>query len=206
MADFVPSDNENLLVWLTNLRDRIAVHGPTLLMTAAQITAYQAVLNGLITFVQAVSAAKNAQASAVANLDTRKQTDLTKTGPVRTEINKWKAGGLLTPGMAADMKVAGTGDAFDPSAYKAAITAEVRVGFVRIKFTKRGVDGLNIYVRLKGQTTWKKLSFDSNTPYDDHTELAVAGTAEVREYRAIGVINDDEIGQPSDILSVTFAG
>ncbi len=61
-------------------------------------------------------------------------------------------------------------------------------------------------MRLKAQTTWKKLSFDTNSPYDDHTELAVAGGAEVREYRAIGVVNDEEIGQPSDIVSVTFAG
>ena len=79
-------------------------------------------------------------------------------------------------------------------------------GTRRITYKKLGVDGLNIYVRLKGQTTRKKLSFDSNSPYDDHTELAVAVTPEVREYRAIGVLNDEEIGQPSDIVSVTFGG
>ncbi len=40
------------------------------------------------------------------------------------------------------MKVAGSGDVFDPAAYKAAITNDVRSGFVRIKFKKIGVDGL----------------------------------------------------------------
>ena len=67
-------------------------------------------------------------------------------------------------------------------------------------------DKANILGRLNGQTTCKKLSFDSNSPYDDHTELAVAGTPEVREYRAIGVLADEEMGQPSDIVTVTFAG
>lgn len=206
MADFVPGDNENLLVWATNLRDRIAVHGPTLGMTAAQITAYQGVLNVIIAALQAVVAAKSNLASAVANAKTRKQTDLSKSGPVRTEINKWKASGLLSDAMAADMKIVGTGDVFDPATYKPVITASVFAGYVRIGFKKLGVDGLNIYSRLKGQTTWKKLTFDTNSPYDDHTELAVAGAAEVREYRAIGVIDDIEIGLPSDIVSATFAG
>ena len=184
MADFVPGDNPNLIVWLTNLRDRIAVHGATLGMTAAQITAFQAVLDELITEAQGVSAAKNALAAAVASLDSLKLAKLSKTGLVRSEIAKWKTSGLLTTSM----------------------TAELHPAFVRIKFKKLGVDGLNIYSRLKGQPAWKKLSFDSNSPYDDHAELAVAGTPEVREYRALGVIADEEIGQPSDIVSVTFAG
>lgn len=45
-----------------------------------------------------------------------------------------------------------------------------------------------------------------NSPYDDYTPLAVPGVAEVREYQAYGVLNDAQIGQPSDIVSVTFGG
>ena len=67
-------------------------------------------------------------------------------------------------------------------------------------------DGNNFYSRLKGQTTWKKLSFDSNSPYNDYTPLAVAGVPEVREYIAYGVLNDEQIGLPSDIVNVTFGG
>ena len=206
MADFIPKDNNNLVTWATNLRTKIDIHGPTLGMTAAQITAFKAVLLGIINAAQAVMAAKTAFSSAVANLETVKQTDLAKTGPVRTAINQWKASGLLTAAMEQDIAVVGTGAVVAPPAYQAKINAEVRPGFVRITFKKLGVDGLNIYVRLTGQTIWRKLSFDSNSPYDDHTALAVAGTAEVREYRALGVIADEEVGQPSDIVSVTFGG
>jgi hypothetical protein len=35
---------------------------------------------------------------------------------------------------------------------------------------------------------------------------AVAGQSKVREYQAFGVLNDEQIGQPSDIVSVNFAG
>ena len=43
-------------------------------------------------------------------------------------------------------------------------------------------------------------------PFDDQTPLKTSGVPEVREYTAQGVIGDDEVGQPSDIVSVTFAG
>ena len=41
---------------------------------------------------------------------------------------------------------------------------------------------------------------------DDHAPLAVAGQSEVREYQAFGVLNDEQIGLGSDIVTVTFAG
>ena len=47
---------------------------------------------------------------------------------------------------------------------------------------------------------------DTHSPYDDHTPLAVPGVAEVREYQAFGVLHDQQIGQASDIVSVTFGG
>ena len=36
--------------------------------------------------------------------------------------------------------------------------------------------------------------------------IATAGVPEVRECQAFGVLNDEQIGQPSDIVSVTFGG
>ena len=47
---------------------------------------------------------------------------------------------------------------------------------------------------------------DTNSPYDDHRELSKPGTPEVREYRLIGVLKDQESGTPSDATSVTFSG
>ena len=40
----------------------------------------------------------------------------------------------------------------------------------------------------------------------NETPLAVAGTAEVRDYMAIGIKDDQEIGQPSEIKEVMYAG
>ncbi len=43
-------------------------------------------------------------------------------------------------------------------------------------------------------------------PFDDQTPLKTPGVFEEREYQARGVINDEEVGQPSNIVSVKFAG
>lgn len=112
----------------------------------------------------------------------------------------------MTGAIADDLQIVGEADDFNAETYKPEISGQVFSGYVRIKFTKKGVDGVKIYVRLKGQTVWRLLSFDTNSPYDDFTALATPGVAEVREYQAFGVIDDVQIGQPSDIASVTFAG
>ena len=47
---------------------------------------------------------------------------------------------------------------------------------------------------------------DTEAPYYDTRPLAQPGVPEVREYKVRGMVADDEIGQSSDIVSLTFAG
>ena len=80
-------------------------------------------------------------------------------------------------------------------------------GSNEISFNKNGVDGVNIYSHPVGGTdpnVWEKLAFDSSSPYNDTRAQATAGVPENRKYKARGVINDVEIGQWSDVLSVAF--
>jgi hypothetical protein len=74
------------------------------------------------------------------------------------------------------------------------------------RFKKLGFDSVNVYARASGESEWHFLARDTNSPYDDHRELAKPGTPEVREYRLIGVLKDQESGTPSDSTSVTFSG
>ena len=80
-------------------------------------------------------------------------------------------------------------------------------GYVRIKGTKGSVKSMDLYTRLKGQPGWKvAIARRSKFPWDDDSALAQPGVPETREYRAIGVLDDKEIGQPSDIVEVVYAG
>jgi hypothetical protein len=78
---------------------------------------------------------------------------------------------------------------------------------VKIMVKRPGFQAANVYARVRGEPEWtliaeRLLKF----PYYDPRPLATAGTPEVREYMAIGVVNDEEIGQPSEAQEVVFAG
>jgi hypothetical protein len=151
----------------------------------------------------AAEQAKNIWLAASQAKQTQANTSLTG---LRAEIAKWKLADGMTDAIAAELQIVGGGSPFNPETYKAQINAQVFSGYVRIKFTKLGADGIILNSRIKGTMGWKFVSRDTNSPYDDHTPLAVAGQSEVREYQAFGLLNDEQIGQPSDIVTVTFAG
>ncbi len=119
---------------------------------------------------------------------------------------KSKMAGAFTEAIGADLGIIRPESGFDSATFKPVFKVTGQPGTVKIEFTKRETDGVNIYCRLKGQAKFKFVSRDTNSPYEGHTPLAQAGVAEVREYSLRGVINDAEIGQLSDIVSVTYGG
>jgi hypothetical protein len=203
MADFIPAKDTALINWSNNYKTKIATHGPTLGLTAAQITAQQNRCTNVINAIQQVELKKNDWQSSVEAKETAKTTEI---GALRTDIAAMKTTAAMTPAIAADLSIVGTPDTFDPTTFKTQLTVEVVAGSVRIKFVKSKTDGVNIYARLKGQSAWTFLARDTASPYVDTRPLAAPGVAEVREYMAFGVIDDAQIGQQSDIVSVTFGG
>lgn len=203
MADYIPAADDAKIVWLTNLKDNIDTYATTLGITAPRVTQIKAWCTDLITQINAVSQAKAAWLAASQTKATQETTSL---GGLRGEIAQWKPNPNMTPAIATALKITSGGSPFNPDTFQALITAEAFSGYVRIKFVKGQTNGINLYSRLKGQTAWTFVSRDTNSPYDDHTPLAVPGTPETREYQAFGVLSDHQIGQPSDIVSVTFGG
>lgn len=123
--------------------------------------------------------------------------------PLNSDI---KTDSGYTPAIGDTLGIIGTDDAFDPDAHQPELTAEAFPGHVKLEFTKDPTDGVNLYTRLQGQPTWTYLARDTNSPYIDNRPLATPGQPEQREYHARGVINDEEIGQMSEIASVSFGG
>jgi hypothetical protein len=203
MADFIPTTDEGLIPWLTNLKTKIPTYTATLGITAPRVLQITGWCTALDTSIQTVGQKKADWLSATAAKQTQMDTSI---GGLRAEIGLWKKNAAMTDAIAADLQIVGTSEAFDPEAYKAEISAEAFSGYVRIKFKKRGVDGVNIYSRKRGEMGWKFLARDTNSPYDDHTPLTTPGTPETREYQAFGVLGDEQIGQGSDLASATFAG
>jgi len=203
MKDYLPRSNAEQLIWITNFRTKIATLGASIGLTPVQITALQANCTNLITAINDVEIKKTALAASVQAKELALQT---QAGNLRTEIARFKKNANYTATLGQDLGVIGLASSFDSATYKAQITAELFAGFVRIKFKKGETDGINLYHRKKGSSEWLFLARDTKSPYDDHIVLALAGQPEHWEYRAFGVIDDAEIGQPSDIAEIVFGG
>jgi hypothetical protein len=125
---------------------------------------------------------------------------------VRFWVNSIKKNANYTESIGIDLGVIGSDTTFDPTTFKPVMNSvKVQPGpHIIIDFGKDLTDGCNFYCRTNGGA-WEKRAYDTNPPYDDYTPLAVAGTAEKREYRCRAVINDDEIGVYSDIETLTVS-
>ncbi len=201
--DYIPSNDGALMLWAQNYKTNIATAGVTLGLTPTEITTEQTLCEDLILGITQVQAAKAAAASAV-----KQKEDLIQTagGALRTNIGRHKKATTYTATIGESLKIIGGAYSVDITNYKAKISVEKFAAFVRIKFTKQGADGINLYHRKKGEAPWKFLARDTKSPYDDHIVLALGNQPEHWEYRAFGVINDDEIGQASDIVEVVYGG
>src|SRR5438094_10351722 len=78
-------------------------------------------------------------------------------------------------------------------------------GVVELDFDKSISDGVNIYAKRDGDADFVFLARDTASPYIDNRPLLVATKPELREYKAVYVQSDAEIGLFSDDVVVNCA-
>ena len=78
-------------------------------------------------------------------------------------------------------------------------------GVVELDFDKSISDGVNIYAKRDGDADFVFLARDTASPYIDNRPLLVATKPELREYKAVYVQSDAEIGLFSNEVVVNCA-
>src|SRR5438128_5145345 len=78
-------------------------------------------------------------------------------------------------------------------------------GVVELDFDKSISDGVNIYAKRDGDADFVFLARDTASPYIDNRPLLVATKPELREYKAVYVQSDAELGLFSDEVVVNCA-
>ena len=200
MADFIPRSDGSLVLWLTTYKAKIITHGLALGLTAGEITDIGTQCDALIAAINNAESKKNESTNAVISKDTLKKDEL----PImRNMIKRIKTHSGYTEAIGEELGIIGSDDVVSN---KPDIKAKARINDVEISFSKKGLDGVNVYGRLKGVAPWTFLARDTNSPYNDARPLTTAGVPETREYMCIGVLADVEVGEPSDIVSVVFGG
>ncbi|HEX6428554.1 MAG TPA: hypothetical protein VF008_12745 [Niastella sp.] len=201
-GDYIPRSEPQLAIWFQNLGKKIGTHGQALGLTADEIKQAETHCNGASARITEIEQKKNELQQMVAAKDDLKSSALTS---IRGFVTRIKAHPAFTEAIGHDLDVIAANNMANVGMNKTTLKAESLPGRVRISFTKKGLSGVNIYTRLQGSAQWQLLGRDNNSPYDDVRPLA-NNQPEKREYMAMGVVGDEEVGQPSDIVSVLFGG
>ena len=188
--DFFPRRNAEATLWATNFKTQIATLGLIVGQTAAQNTASQVNCTKIVDAINDVETKKAALASAISAKEAIVKTQLAL---LRADIKHFKTHAAYTASIGDALGVVGENVGVEMNTFKPNISAALFGNIVRIKFTKNGIEGVNIYHRKKGGLTWNFLARDTKSPYDDHIVLAIASVPEHWEYKAFGVIDDNEI-------------
>jgi hypothetical protein len=200
--DFFPDSYKNQNTWSKNIGEKgsaqiAGVEG----WDAARITAFLARVQQIEDSSQAIL---NAQAVLEAAVGTHEANLKTILPEVRKDLGNLKKSRGWNEGKGDVLEINTPAASFDPAGYKPILAVEEKHARNELMVKKKGADSVDIYWRKKGETAWKLLAAKRvRFPVDDDTPSAT-GAAEEREYQAIGVVADEEIGQPSDIASAVW--
>ncbi len=142
-------------------------------------------------------------------------------GRFRMLAGQLKAHNNYSKAIGEDLGIEAPETSFDAENYKPEGSAKAVLNEVTIKFKKAGVDGVAIYSKVTtgaavaapsptpAQPTpaeaaqFTKIAVDYHSPYVDNRPLTIAGQPELREYYLRGIIDDELIGVPSDVIRVS---
>ena len=137
-------------------------------------------------------AGSGAPAAVRPGIDTRRQ----------ARVERLKRHDNYTDAISKQLRI-DTGAKFDANNYRAELGRPRQTGnVVTIPFRKAGgsVDGINLYLQRKGESSSQKVGFFMRTPAVD----GAPGKSGQITYTARAVVNGKEIGQPSDAVTVTL--
>ena len=200
-TDYMKRSDAANLVWHDQLKVGVIAQAATVGLASTdtgQVTTLNTELH--TTVANAATAIANAQQAVAAKDATRKKVDVA----TRALVRRIKAHPNYTPALGAQLGIEGPDVAVDLSEAKPTLTATAQMsGLVVIDFVKDKSDGVNLYSRRGAETAFTFLARDTASPYIDNRLPLVAGQPELRHYKAMYVLDDDEVGLPSDELAVT---
>ncbi len=205
--DYIPKNRAARLIHHNNLKNQAAA-----LVGQAGITATAAtnLANDNLLYNNAVNDVAAAEAVKQGKVATLEAIEITVIANERAFANRTKADVDYTIAIGQQLDIIGVEDTTDltnaaPTLRLAIITMADGTLAVEVGFNKSISEGVVIFSRRAGETEFTKLSSDSHSPYVDNRPNLGPGP-ETREYRAVYLLNDQPIGNPSAIVSITVPG
>ena len=124
---------------------------------------------------------------------------------LRANIKKHKAADGYSTAIGSALDIIGESPDFNPDGFQPELNVEYYGGALKFRFTKKGVTSVNIYFRRQEEVSWQLLLRATNSPFRCQPFLESPNKPEHWEFRAFGLLNDVQIGQPSKIAEITFS-
>ncbi|MDD5034524.1 MAG: hypothetical protein PHE55_07165 [Methylococcaceae bacterium] len=203
-TDYIPTSYKTLRDWLQTQHDQIPANAPTIGMSGDEQTIFLNSVNILLASANDVVDLMDKLDRLTADLQALEDIHLPI---IRQGVKRGKTHSGYTPGLGQLLGWIGGGGSIDPAISQPSISVSVHLGKIHVDGQKPGFEAVTVYRRRKGEPDWTPVAIRKRKfPIIDDAPLAILGTPEVREYRAVGIMNDEEIGQPSVMVEIVFAG
>jgi hypothetical protein len=198
--DFIPPGDNDYAAWYASFSAGVTARQGTFGLTAPEVTQVTNDNTDIHTKLTNLGTATIAAAQAVA--DKRNSRSGTE-ARARLLIRRLKAHPNYTPAIGQQLNVIGAEDMTDLANSRPTLTGTAQPhGIFELQFNKSTAAGVNIYSKRDGDADFVFLARDTSSPYVDNRAPLVAGKPENRQYKAIFVQADGEIGQASDIVTL----
>ena len=200
MSDYMPRRDGDLEKWEDNFKKKLTIHGATVGLLPAEITGSDAVIDAhKASFLEVVTIKETARSKVAANNANKNA----MRNYVRPMVQRIKNHPDYTEEIGKDLGIIGPVSTVDYSTAKPALKVIKGAAGVTIDFNKSDFDGVKIFSRRGNETIFSFLANDTNPPYHDTRANLNSADAELREYYAVYILNDDPVGVESEVYKIT---
>ena len=200
--DYLSQALDVLDTWLTNFFALIDTIGVTLGLTAGQITEVKSRITDFRTKYQEQTQKEADYKASVKATKAAMKVCVSDSGGVRDLVGKMKKHDDYTEALGETLGAIGEEHIMDSVSAKPVLKDKSEGGLIIVGFNLFGWDGINIYRELDNGAGMVFIARDTDAPYYDTTPKLDPTKPEKRQYQAYFVDGDDQIGLPSDILTI----
>ena len=222
---YLPSADKDKAVWLKNFANKISAYQVVLGLTPAEVASVQAD-SAIFTYtIDMVEVYKNESQKRVSFKNILGHGEIGTPLPVFPAnptlamppalvaagifkrlaklIQKSKNSASYNDSMGQDLGIIAPEGTVDTLAMKPDLKGALDAGRPLIKWTKKNASSIDIYVDRKDGKGFVFLANDSQPDYIDTFELPAGQTSVIWDYRGIYRIGDEQVGDFSEVLSIT---
>lgn len=198
--NFIPSREGDLASFETNFLEKLNAHAESLSISASDLEKANNVLQSHNTSFTVMNAKRAESRSATEGNNLKRAAAIEE---IRRMVKVVKGSQGYTTEIGAALGILGSeNQSTSNSVIKPELKSIVDGSQVIIKFKKYGADGIRLYSKRGGESSFNFLALDTSSPYTDSREKLEQGKPEQREYYAFYFEEDVETGLQSDTIKV----